>query len=162
MVDHISAYEWLQLLGLGGLVGALGQGARMIVGMKKLYDSVSGTDNSVKDLMELNKLLVSMLIGFIAGALAAAGAISDVSKVSMEQILALAAAGYAGADFIEGFMQRALPATNVPAGQEAIGIAHAGGASAAGRRAGLSDVGLSTHRHPRRSHPRRACQSPLG
>jgi hypothetical protein len=123
MDTTLSAYQWLQLIGLGGSVGALGQGARMIVGLKKLNDATSGTSTSVSDLLQINKLIISLAIGFIAGALAAAGAVADIDKVSVQQILALAAAGYAGADFIEGFMQRTQAAPSVSAGQEGIGTA---------------------------------------
>jgi hypothetical protein len=129
-MDHtLSAYGWLQLIGLGGLMGAIGQGARTIVGLKKLNDAASGTTASVADLLAMNKLIISLALGFIAGALAAAGANLDLAKISAPQILALAAAGYAGADFIEGFMQRAMPAPNVAAGQEGIGVAGAGAAA---------------------------------
>jgi hypothetical protein len=111
------AYDWLQLIGLGGLVGALGQGVRTIVGMKKLNDAASGTTSSVGDLIEPSRLVVSLAIGFIAGALAAVSLVKDLTKINAELIFALAAAGYAGADFIEGFVNRV--SGGAPGGAEA-------------------------------------------
>jgi hypothetical protein len=125
-----SAYQWLQLLALGGFAGALGQGIRAIVGLKKLHDAASGANVKVADLVSGSQLLVSLAIGFIAGALAAASTISNLAAVTGQQIVALAAAGYAGADFIEGFMRRATPSPTVGAGQEGVGVA--GAAPAAG------------------------------
>jgi hypothetical protein len=118
-----SAFDWLELLGLGGIVGALGQGMRMVVGFKKLHDASSAGNVGVLDLVAMDRLLVPLGIGFIAGALAAAGSISDLAHISGQQILAIAAAGYAGADFIEGFMSRVAPAADLPAGEEGVGVA---------------------------------------
>ncbi len=98
------AYEWMQLLGLGGLIGALGQGARAIIGIKKLSATASQQGQDTADLISPSRLAVSMAIGFIAGALAATGIFKSLKDIPLDQILAVAAAGYAGADFIEGFM----------------------------------------------------------
>lgn len=101
-----SALQWLELLGLGGALGALGQGARAIVGFKKLHDSASASSPSTSDLIDAGRLLVSLGIGFVAGALAAVPLVDNLAHVSGQQIFALVAAGYAGADFVEGFMRR--------------------------------------------------------
>jgi len=119
----MNATDWLQLIGLGGVVGALGQGVRMIVGFKKLNDAAGGRNAALTDMIALHRLIVPLAIGFIAGAVAAISAISNLADISGQQILALAAAGYAGADFIEGFMTRIAPAAGVPLGQEAVGVA---------------------------------------
>lgn len=118
-----SASQWLQLVGLGGAFGALGQGVRTIVGLKKLHDATSGQDTALSSAVAVDRLLISLAIGFVAGALAAGGIITDLSEVSTQQVFALAAAGYAGADFIEGFVSRVAPARDLPAGQEGIGVA---------------------------------------
>lgn len=123
MSTVFTAYDWLQLIALGGVVGALGQGVRMVVGFKKLHDATSGSNLGISDLVAMDRLLVPIGIGFVAGALAAASTITDLAHISGQQILAIAAAGYAGADFIEGFMSRVAPAGDVPAGQEGVGVA---------------------------------------
>ena len=122
-----SASQWLQLIGLGGAVGALGQGMRAIVGLKKVHDATSTLETPMRSALALDRLFISLAIGFVAGALAATGLLSDLSQVTTQQIFALAAAGYAGADFVEGFMSRVAPARTLPAGQEGIGTAPAAG-----------------------------------
>jgi hypothetical protein len=120
-----SALDWFQLIGLAALVGAGGQSARVIVGIKKLNDAASLESNAGADtgsLVIASKLFISLLIGAIAGTLAAVATMDPGAKFTAQQLAGLAAAGYAGADFIEGFMQRALPAHGGPAGQEAIGV----------------------------------------
>lgn len=106
-----STFDWFQIIGLGAVAGGIGQGIRTIVGLKKLGDTASGTTSSVADLIQPSRLIVSMLIGAVAGALAATTIIKDVLHVSAEQFFGLAAAGYAGADFIEGFVNRVSPPT---------------------------------------------------
>ena len=130
----MEAYEWLQLLGLGGACGALGQGVRTIVGLKKVHDATANSSTTTSEAMDISRLLTSLAIGFIAGALAAVGLISDLGKVSSEQIFALAAAGYAGADFIEGLVSRVSGSSTLGAGDDAKGVGPAagGGAAAAG------------------------------
>lgn len=76
------------------------------MGFKKLNDVASVTASSVASLVELNQLFLSFGIGFVAGSLAATQIISNVSAISFAQILEIAAAGYAGADFLEGFISR--------------------------------------------------------
>ena len=120
--------DWMQLLSLGALVGAGGQGVRVVVGIKKLSDAASsmttaGTPTKATDLIVTSQLFVSLAIGAIAGALAAATTMIPGVGVSSEQIAGLAAAGYAGADFIEGFMSRTSAAQGAPAGQDAVGVA---------------------------------------
>lgn len=120
-----SAYEWLQLVALGGLAGLLGQGVRVVVGFKKLHDASTRSNSSVYDMIRPDRLFVPLAVGFIAGALAAATTISTIAElhaISLQKILALAGAGYAGADFVEGFMSRVAPAPNLPAGQEGVGV----------------------------------------
>jgi hypothetical protein len=112
-MTQFDAVAWFQLLTLGGLAGAMGQAIRVIVGIKKLNDQASDTNTSLAAMIVPTQLVVSLLIGFIAGALASSQLISDLAHISSQQIFALSAAGYAGADFIEGFMTRITP--NLPA-----------------------------------------------
>jgi hypothetical protein len=124
MSATFSAYEWLQLISLGGLSGMLGQGARTLIGFKKLHD-VASAASGVSDMIAADRLLVSLATGFIAGGLAAVTTIQNLQglqNVALEQILAFAGAGYVGADFIEGLISRVAPAPNLPAGQDAVGV----------------------------------------
>jgi hypothetical protein len=101
----MTAVAWLQIVLLGIILGAVGQGARTIVGLKKLNDYTDdGTPMSA--LVDWLRLLISFGIGGVAGAFAAITLITDIAKVPPEQLFAIAAAGYAGADFIEGFITR--------------------------------------------------------
>jgi hypothetical protein len=101
----MTALAWLQIVLLGIILGAVGQGARTIVGLKKLNDY---TDDAtpMSALIDWLRLLISFGIGGVAGAFAAITLITDIAKVPPEQLFAIAAAGYAGADFIEGFITR--------------------------------------------------------
>lgn len=109
MSATLPAIEWLQIVGLGALLGAIGQGARTVVGLKKVNDAASEANGSVRDMIETSRLLVSLAIGAIAGALAAISTVENVAGIGTQQIVALIGAGYAGADFVEGFMARARP-----------------------------------------------------
>jgi hypothetical protein len=102
----MTAIQWLEIVALGIIFGALGQGARAIVGIKKLNDYADDTNPS-STLIDGMRLLISFGIGGVAGAFAAVTLITDLTKtVPLEQLFAIAAAGYAGTDFIEGFISR--------------------------------------------------------
>ncbi|MGY8684724.1 hypothetical protein Q2941_44290 [Bradyrhizobium sp. UFLA05-153] len=102
----MNAVQWLEVVSLGIVLGALGQGARTIVGIKKLND-YSDDASSTAALINGVRLLISFGIGGVAGAFAAITLITDISKaISPEQLFTIAAAGYTGADFIEGFITR--------------------------------------------------------
>ncbi len=104
-----TASEWLQLIGIGLISGSLGQAARTVVGLKKLNDKAEETDHTFSEFFSSQKLVISLLIGAVAGAFSAIALAPDLAKLSTTQILGFIAAGYAGADFIEGFMSRMLP-----------------------------------------------------
>lgn len=95
--------QWLPILGLGALMGAIGQVVRMIVGMKKLSDTATQAAKPLADCIEPSRMVVSLVLGAAAGALAAIGIGSAFSEGSL---FTIAAAGYSGADFIEGFARR--------------------------------------------------------
>ena len=125
MMDVLAAYsldEWVRLLAFGGFVGALGQGARTIVGLKKINDATSGQSISAADVIVTSRLFSSLAIGFIAGAFAAVSIVDPTAAISGEQLFALAAAGYAGTDAIEGLIKRASGSTAVARGEEVVGI----------------------------------------
>src|SRR5580698_11410069 len=102
----------LQIL-TGGLMGIIGQGLRIIVGMKKLNDDAKDQLVKVKSIFDEGRLMISLLIGFCAGSLAMIS-ISTFSpdffsSNTKQNLLSLIAAGYSGTDFIEGFIKKYLP-----------------------------------------------------
>lgn len=103
----------LQLL-LGALLGLTGQALRTIVGLKKLNDTASRQKTTFKNAFVTSKFVVSLLIGAVAGILAVIS-ISTLKAgfdFSKQVILTIMAAGYAGTDFIEGFIKKYLPASS--------------------------------------------------
>jgi hypothetical protein len=92
---------WLGILAIGIILGAIGQGARTIVGFKKFND-----DNDPAAVFDGVRLLISFGIGGVAGALAAITILPETGQVTRDQLFGIAAAGYAGTDFIEGFISR--------------------------------------------------------
>lgn len=123
----MSPEQWLTLIILGGILGAAGQGARVIVGLKKVNDEAAAKNTTMSQLIEPSRLLVSLLIGFVAGVLAAVVMHDDKSpNPTASALLAFAAAGYAGTDFIEGIMSRFLPSGSSQSGGDATAAAEAG------------------------------------
>lgn len=140
MDTTFDATTWMQLIGLGAMLGALGQAIRSIVGLKKLNDAVSNSAATVSDVIEPSRLITSLAIGAIAGALASVSLIDNIHAVASAQIVALLGAGYSGADFIEGFMSRATPSPGIAAGQETVAVGNSATA-APGPGAGDDAVG---------------------
>ncbi len=94
-------------LTLGGFLGLLGQGVRVIAGLKKLQDA---SQEPLKENTEfdLRRLCITFLIGFIAGGLGIVGQMEADGSVKMdkERMLTLIGIGYAGVDFIEAFLMK--------------------------------------------------------
>ncbi len=113
--------KWITYIALGGLLGVLGQGIRVIPGLKKLKDRAIEESVSFAQLFETSTLVLSLFIGFIAGALASLALVEPSKLPTREVLLGFMAAGYAGTDFIEGFVKKYLPsrqasqATRAPA-----------------------------------------------
>jgi hypothetical protein len=82
-------------LGLGAILGLLGQGIRTIIGLYKNQLAI-----------DWNRLIISLGLGAIAGSLMSLSLTIDLNNIINAQVLALIASGYAGADFIEGFINR--------------------------------------------------------
>jgi putative chitinase len=95
---------------LGGILGLIGQSIRVFVGIKKMYDTETET-KKISQLMESQRLFISLLIGFIAGVLAsfALNIAGMTQGISNEVIMGIIGAGYAGTDFIEGFIRKSIP-----------------------------------------------------
>lgn len=106
---HMSAEEWIVVVALGGLMGVIGQGLRAIIGLKKLREEAHQAGRSFKSEFSASTLVVSLIVGFIGGALASLMIVKKASDVSAEMLVGLMGAGYAGTDFIEGFLARYLP-----------------------------------------------------
>ena len=114
----LNASQWLTLVSFGALLGAVGQLLRVIPGLKKLNDESQTTGADARTAFSPAKLIVSVLIGALAGVLGAISlGIKPDDALNSGVIVQLMAIGYAGSDFIEGFMQKHLPGsgTVVPA-----------------------------------------------
>lgn len=110
----LPAGDWIQLLTLAGLAGGAGQCMRAIVEIKKAHDVSSTAGGAVTDNIDLKQMLISLVIGAVAGVLAAMALDVSVGQITAQQVLTFMAAGYAGADFIEGFMSRYVPQATPP------------------------------------------------
>ena len=91
----------------GGLLGSLGQGIRLAVGLKKLNaeNTKNQSDNVATEPISSGRMILSVFIGFIAGAIGMLVKGSSLAKdgdFSTESIVTIIAIGYSGADFIEG------------------------------------------------------------
>ncbi len=109
-----SVTVWLQIILVAGIAGAIGQGARAVVGLKKLNDVTGSPGATPSDVFNPSRLWVSLLIGFIAGVLSALILHPVSADMNSQSIIAFAAAGYAGTDFIEGLMGQLLPGAAPP------------------------------------------------
>lgn len=93
----------LSALVLCGMAGMVGQGIRAIVGLRKAgYLQIEAGDS--KQNFSGSYLMVTLMIGFIAGSLSGLimGLDTFAGKFPSESLMAVVAAGYAGVDFIEG------------------------------------------------------------
>ena len=108
----MGATDWVLTLILGGILGIIGQGIRMVMGLKKASDQASTEGKNLAASFESGRLMLSLLIGFIAGALAIIGVAgtAEAATPSKQLIVTIIGAGYAGTDFIEGFIKKSMPA----------------------------------------------------
>lgn len=116
----MSANQWATQLLLGGLLGTLGQGVRVVVGLKKLNDQALGERKRFSEVFSTSTFLMSLLIGFIAGVLGVISSGVDLAAVTRQDVLFLIGIGYAGADFIEGFVRKNLPSSATAAAAPAV------------------------------------------
>jgi hypothetical protein len=96
----------------GGVLGMIGQGIRVIIGLKKLNDEAAaqaaGNDvktakEFIKEEFDAKKIWISLFIGFLAGCLASFTRDAPFDK---DVQMAIIVAGYSGADFIEGIFRK--------------------------------------------------------
>jgi len=110
----MSHLDYLVTVVLGLLLGAIGQVLRVFVGIKKMNDE-STTSPETATPFSASRLVISLVIGGGAGALAALSSLDSTEAITKAQAFAIMAAGYSGADFIEGFIKSyATPATSGP------------------------------------------------
>jgi hypothetical protein len=129
----MTSQSFLALIALCAVLGATGQLARTVVGLKKLADQAANTATSFSQSFEPSRFVVSVIIGAVAGvvgglSLGAGGFPAD----HLHFALGVVAAGYAGTDFIEGFMSRELPTPAAAAGRTT-DVPPAGQTSGSGR-----------------------------
>ncbi|MFC0184207.1 hypothetical protein SAMN04515674_102261 [Pseudarcicella hirudinis] len=115
----ISTPDVINNIVAGGLLGILGQGIRVIVGLKKANDAAQSTAQAqslagdktassrqvFNDNFDTKRFVLSLFIGFVAGALAIMFSVTG-SQLNQQAILTTLAAGYAGTDFIEGLLNK--------------------------------------------------------
>ena len=97
---------------LCGLLGVLGQGVRAVVGLKNA-GALNSTTPSEQAEFSLAYLVLSLMIGFIAGVLGGIAlnleTVVTIDPGNWKLLLGLAASGYIGADFIENTMSVVIP-----------------------------------------------------
>jgi hypothetical protein len=94
-------------------MGVVGRGVRVIVGLEKTSDKAAAGGDKLIDLIEPARLLISLLIGAVAGVIAAVATVNLDAPIPRDTLLGFAAAGYSGADLVEGFMARYLSSNRV-------------------------------------------------
>lgn len=107
----MSLNEILFQILVGGLLGIIGQGIRIIIGIKKMKDTQEANKINKTDIpggeFDSRRLGISIFIGFIAGALGGLFAVNLKAPITDKGVLStLISIGYAGVDFIEGFMRK--------------------------------------------------------
>lgn len=101
--------QTLTLVSLGAVLGATGQGVRAAIGIKKEMDDAKTSGK--KDWFNGKELGVSFILGAVAGILAALTQYGPTVELTKSLLFGFVAAGYSGADFIGGLMQKWLPSS---------------------------------------------------
>lgn len=100
--------DTLTMILIGAILGMVGQGIRVLVGLKKMNDEASAKGLDSQDLFKSKELLLSLFIAFAIGGIA--GVLASIDSLEIEfsksVIISFIAAGYAGTDFIEGFISK--------------------------------------------------------
>jgi len=107
----MDAIQTLTFVVLGALLGAAGQGVRAVMGIKKEIDDAKKGGKTVSDWFDAKELVISFILGAVAGILAAISQYGSDVQLTKNLLFGLLAAGYAGADFIGGVMQKWLPSS---------------------------------------------------
>ncbi len=105
----MTIYETLDALALCALMGATGQAARAIVGIKNLQGGQAGQQSVFDVSYFLLSLMIGAVAGIIAGMLMQLDTFLSINPKDLKPLLGIMAAGYAGADFIENSFSLLLP-----------------------------------------------------
>jgi len=98
------ATEVLSALALAGMLGSAGQVVRALGGIKKLSDKARANGTRTFDDFSPSRFFVSLVIGFVAGMVAALSLdLMQIDFHNTQVLVGLAAAGYGGTDFLEAF-----------------------------------------------------------
>lgn len=102
--------QLLKIILLAAILGMCGQVVRVFAGLQKAKQTTAEDKKNMKTLIAENSsqmlfsLTIALIVGGVCGVLVAISA--DKFELSKTTILALIAAGYAGTDFIEGFIAK--------------------------------------------------------
>jgi hypothetical protein len=107
----MDAWTVLGRLLLAATLGAVGQLIRVVVGLKKESDAASAAGKTLSANFSAQKLFVSLAISLMVGAVAGvlSAVATNTTAFDSKALTAFIGVGYAGTDFIEGFMSKALP-----------------------------------------------------
>ncbi|MGF1554287.1 MAG: hypothetical protein ACFBWO_17555 [Paracoccaceae bacterium] len=94
----------LQAAAVGAVLGSIGQALRVAVGLRKAMRAHPG--QRVGAVFSLSHAALGLFLGAAAGCLTALVAL-DPASITSSAIIAVVAAGYAGADAIEGMLNGA-------------------------------------------------------
>lgn len=107
----------LEFIILGGLLGILGQGIRVLVGLKKLYD----TPDKYHQAFDASHTRLTLFIGFVTGGVAA---LSMNKPIDQNVAFSLIGIGYLGVDFLEGlFLSKVASKMGVDPGSQTVAAA---------------------------------------
>lgn len=113
-----SALDVLAALVLAGLLGMAGQFVRAVGGLKKMNDEARAQGQRASELFVTSRLVTSLILGFVTGMAAAVSIglnkLMPVRLDNTELLLGLAAAGYAGTDFLEAFGRNLASRSGLP------------------------------------------------
>lgn len=116
----------VSLILTGGLLGILGQGIRIVVGVKKFKEENALKAAADQKPMDSAAIFYSIFIGFVAGGLGLLLNKPTDGVITNQLVLMIMATGYSGADFIEGvfgkYLQNKTAAapTNTAAGNNSL------------------------------------------
>ncbi len=109
----MSVWSAVGYLVLGGVLGVAGQTIRLVVGVKKKHDEAIRTGKPLKEVFDMHQvwlgLIISVVVGIVAGILGILTFWGRDLEISRQLIITLLGVGYAGTDFIEGLVRKALP-----------------------------------------------------
>jgi len=110
----MTGLDLLQFITIGAIGGAFGQGLRAIVGIKKASDEAAAQGATLRsEGLDVSRLMFSLFIGAIAGGVGiftiTGFNASALSNMTADMFFGVVGIGYAGTDFIEGFIRTQLP-----------------------------------------------------